>query len=338
MSRVINTLRFAITLVLLLASHGVAAQQPLSATAPNSVDWLFDPPTDEPVLRLAQNTQTLVDNPPPSAAEAQRGGPPRGRPGILQGIDLTADWAPRMEDDSLGRSSFSASVGVGVPPFVLGAPVLITPRVGLHLLDGPDQLDAPARVNDFELSIGTFKKLNDRWSARVAVNVGLYADDYSLDDADALRLSGMAFAIYEAAPMWQWTFGVVYLNRDDLSILPAVGLIHDRGDIRYEFIMPRPRIVWRLPQDASGAERSLYVSGEIGGGAWAVRRTDGTTDTLNLSRWGVLVGYETGAAFGVDAKCRYEFGYLFARDLEYAESGEEFSLDDSLVARVAWSY
>lgn len=337
MSRPLALYRFAAA-ALLLACLGAPASSAESEPTPDGTAWLFDPPTDGPAVRLAQNTQTLVDSPPPPAPSQRRGPPGGRRGGILQGVDLIADYAPRLDDDSLGRTSFSASVSVGVPPFVLGTPLMITPRVGLHLLDGPEQLDAPARVNDFELSIGTFKKLSDRWSASVSVNVGVYGDDYSLDDADALRLSGMAFAIYEATPEWKWTFGAAYLNRDDIAVIPAVGVIYDPGYVRYELIMPRPRIVWRLPQDASGVERSFYVSGEIGGGAWAVRRTDGTTDTLNLSRWGVLVGYETGSAFGAGAKCRYEFGYLFARDLEYAESGEEFSLDDSLVARVAWSY
>lgn len=300
--------------------------------------WVYDAQQPEPI-RLAQSTEAisrpaLLEPPKPTAGPARRG--------LLQSIDLTADWAPRFDDDSLGRSTLSASVGLGVPPFVFGAPVLVTPRAALHLLDGPDVTDAPATLNDFEVSFGTFKKLNDRWMARASMTVGVYGDDHSLSDSDALRVSGLAIAIWDYSPAWKWAFGVVYLNREDISVVPAVGVIHDRGAVRYELMLPRPRVVWRLPQGAEGNERSLYLAGELGGGAWAVRRDDGTTDTLNLSRWGLVLGYETksspaAGAWG-GAKRRYEIGYLFGRDLEYANTGEEFSLDDSLIVRVGWSY
>lgn len=305
------------------------------------MDYLFDEPAEAeaPPLRLAQSTEAISR---PAAEEAAPAPPTPGPPerGLFQGAELLAEWLPRIEDDSLGKSTFSASASFGVPPFVLGAPVLITPRAALHVLDGPTELDVPARLNDFDLSFGTFKKLSERWSARGSVSVGVYGDDHSLGSSDALRVSGFGVAIYEASPQWQWAIGAAYLNRDDLAVVPAVGVIHDRGDVRYELMMPRPRILWRLPQDAAGAERGVYLAGDLGGGAWAVRRPDGSTDTLNLAQWGVVLGYETQAGPGarLGGKRRYEVGYVFGRSLEYANSGEELSLDDSLVARAAVSF
>lgn len=313
---------------------------PIATAQQQQSPWISDRPLADPI-RLAQSTEAvsrpaLFDGPNRPQPAPQRG---PAKKGLLQGLDFTADWLPRMEDDSLGRSSLSASVSTGVPPFVLGVPLRITTRAGLHLLDGPDTIDTPSTLNDFELSIGTFKKLGPQWSARAAVTVGLYSDDHSFDDADALRMSGVGLAIYEAAPGWQWVFGVAYLNRDDISVVPAVGLIRDTGSIRYELTMPRPRVLWRLPQDAYGSERGVYVAGELGGGAWAVRRDDGTTDTLNLSRFGVLLGYEEKSLSPIGpATTRYELGYVFGRDLEYAESGEEVSLGNSLIARIGWTY
>lgn len=323
------------SLVLTLWASLAAAQQPTPPSAGVAVD---EPLFSEPI-RLAQSTEEVSRPAIFDAQNRQVAQNPRGERGLLQGINLTADWLPRLEEDSLGRTTLSASVSAGVPPFVLGVPLLVTPRAALHLVDGPDTIDTPSSLNDFELSIGTFRQLNQKWKARLAVTTGVYGDDYSLGESDALRVSGVGVAIYDAAPGWQWVFGVAYLNRDDISVVPAVGVIHDAGSVRYELTMPRPRVFWRLPQDEYGCERGLYVAGELGGGAWAVRRDDGSTDTLNLSRWGVLLGYESKAAGPLGpATTRYELGYVFGRDLEYANSGEEVSLDDSLIARIGWSY
>ena len=167
--------------------------------------------------------------------------------------------------------------------------------------------------------------------------MGVYGDDHSLDDSDALRVSGVGVAIYKASEKVQWAFGVAYLNRDDISVLPVVGLIYDLGWVKYELMMPRPRIVWRLsPECGDCEERAFYLAGEFGGGTWAVQRESGASDTLNLSRYGLLVGYEQTSPGGWGR--RFEFGYLFGRDLEYGIGGEEISLDDSLIARAGIFY
>ncbi len=294
-----------------------------------------------PVYRLAQSTEAIgmpaAAEPPSLAVESPADPAARG---IFQGVELNAGWMPRLDDDSLGHTNLSAAVSFGVPPLLYGTPLLITPRAGMHLFDGPNFIDVPSSVNDYELSFATFKTINERWSFRGSVSVGLYGDEDSLDDSDALRMSGFAAAVWKASEEWQWLFGVAYLNRDNLAAIPVAGFIRDCGNVRYELMMPRPRIVWSLPQDEAGSERAIYVAGDLGGGAWAVQRTDGTTDTLNLSSWGVGIGYETKAGPGalLAGKRRYELGYVFGRSIEYASTGEDLALDDSLVARVGWSF
>lgn len=320
------------------AAQDLPKRLPVSAT--DDPLWASDNDT-QPAYRLAQSTEAIgmpaVAEPPIDPIETPA--PPAAR-GIFQGVELNAGWMPRLEDDGLGHTNMSAAVSFGVPPLLFEAPILITPRAGLHLFDGPSTIDAPSSVNDFELSFASFKKFNDRWSGRASVSVGLYGDDYSLDDSDALRFSGFAAAVYQASEEWQWMFGAAYLNRDDLSVIPVAGFIYNAGNVRYELMMPRPRIVWQLPQDEAGAERAVYIAGDLGGGAWAVQRADGTTDTLNLSSYGVGIGYETKAGPGswLAGKRRYELAYVFGRSIEYENTDEDVSLDDSLVARVGWSY
>ncbi|MEQ8846831.1 DUF6268 family outer membrane beta-barrel protein [Botrimarina sp.] len=320
-------------------AYGVVGRMPPALEG--EAEWLVNVPNVEGV-RLAQSTEAVSRPDTNVGADPVLRTPPER--GLLQSIDLLADWAPRLEDDSVGRSTFSASVGLGVPPHLLGIPLLLTPRAAIHLVDGPADADAPPRLYDLDLSVGTFKQLGPRWSARGSVTTGVYGDDYSLGESDALRVSGFGIALWDAAPGWQWVIGAAYLNRDDIAVVPAIGVIHDRGDYRYEITAPRGRVVRRLPQSPYGEQRALYFAAELGGGAWAVRRADGQTDTLNLSRWGVLLGYESGPAAGGSPsaagawKRRYEIGYLFGRELEFADTEEEFSLDDTLIVRGGWSY
>lgn len=290
-------------------------------------------------IRLAQSSDFANAAADTSDTPAAIGGPPgaaRDR-GVLQGIDLVGDWSPRFDGgDGFGRSTLGATVKLGVPPpLVGGIPLLVAPRAAIHFVDGPSAIDVPSRLYDLEIGFRTFRKLSDRWNAMASVNVGVFSDDYSFDDSDALRPNGSVVAIYSASPTLQWVFGVAYLNRDDIPIIPAVGVIIDRGDVRYELSAPRPRIVWRRPS-AAGEERSFYLAGELGGGAWAVRRDSGVTETLNLSRFGLLAGCETAVVGGW--KRRYEFGYVFGQEIEYADSDETLDLGDSVIARVGWSY
>ena len=319
----------------------IRSQAAPGTVPPAQQDWIgphqAQTPIGPPAVRLAQSTE-FVNN---QAQAPIQSGPPAAAQGknrsIFQGFDFTADWAPRLEDDSLGRSTISANVKLGVPPpITFGTPTLVNARWGLHLLDGPSGIDVPSRLNDFEIGFRSFRKINDRWMINVGATVGVYGDDYSLGESDALRVSGSGVAIYKASDKVQWAFGAAYLNRDDISVIPAVGVIYDQGWIKYELMMPRPRIVWRLDPTSYCQERSVYLAGELGGGTWAVRRDSGVQDTLNISRFGILIGYEQKYASGIGQ--RYEFGYLFGRDIEYGIGGESIDLEDSLIARAALSF
>ena len=94
--------------------------------APDGSAWVFDPPAEPPVVRLAQSTEAVSR---PAIVEAPKAGPGVNvnKRGPLQSVTFVADWAPRLEDDSVGRSTLSASLGTGIPPSLLGTPILITP-------------------------------------------------------------------------------------------------------------------------------------------------------------------------------------------------------------------
>lgn len=300
-------------------------------------------------VRLAQSSDfaneatSPAQSPDAAAAPAEPATPPQDR-SMWQGIKLEGAWVPQLEGDSLGESDLSATVKLGLPMPVIGGPLLVSPRYGLHLLDGPpgDRLpagyDIPPRLHDLEVGFMTFRELGDRWLLNAGVTVGVYGDDSSLDAADALGVSGMVVGIYKQSPQVQYAIGAAFLNRDDLPVVPAVGVIYDTGAVKYELMMPRPRVVWRIPgAEGDPVQRSVYLGGELGGGAWAIQRLDGSTDRMNLSRFGLVLGWE---ARGPGRSVRSaEIGYLFDREIEFTNLEDfEVDLDNSLVTRIGVSF
>lgn len=273
--------------------------------------------------------------PPPSSL------PPGVRKGLFQKAFVTGTYIPQFEDDSLGFGDLEAGVVLGIPFFRVTAPLLITPRFAVHYLDRPAFPDLPSEVYDAEVSFRHLRKFGEGpWAMNAAVTLGQYSD-FEASDADAFRVTGQAFAVYESSPAMTWVFGVVYLNREDLSLIPAVGFIYEPNpNVKFDAILPRPRISWRLPSGAigSGSERLLYIGGEFGGGIWSIDRpSTGRQDLLTYNDYRLLIGIENKRGLGAISH-RLEFGYVFGRELEFSSATPDVRLDDSLFLRAGLTY
>ena len=78
------------------------------------------------------------------------------------------------------------------------------------------------------------------------------------------------------------------------------------------------------------------MPGSSGGGAWAVERTDGSADRLDITDWRVYLGVERKIVGGLSR--RIELGYVFGRTLEYESDGRQVHLDDTLMLRAGITY
>ncbi|WP_146396217.1 DUF6268 family outer membrane beta-barrel protein [Pseudobythopirellula maris] len=259
---------------------------------------------------------------------------PRGRPGMFQRFQWTGEWFPAIDGDpsALGVSSLGASVMLGAPlPFTDGH-LLITPRYEVNYFEGPTVTDMPPRTHEAAVEFGHIRLLSPRWMLNLSTSIGVYGDDHSLDSGDALRITGRAIGIYQATHEWQWIVGVVYLDRDDVPILPALGAVYKSGGFKADLLFPRPKLTWEL-----GGDSRVYLGGEFGGGSWAVARTGtGLTERADLLSYQLFAGVEQGVKGGWNR--RIEAGYAFGRELEYAESGTVFELDDTLFVRSGVTY
>ena len=276
--------------------------------------------------------------------------PPGTRKGMFQKAFVTGTWLPGLASDSLGVSNLEGGIVLGFPFFRRDTPLLVTPSFGVNWLDGPIgtvdpnglfATDLPARLYDAEVEFRHLRKFGDGpWAMDAAVTVGYYSD-FEKGSSDAVRVSGRAIGVYEGTPGTKWLMGVVYVNRAGLRVFPAVGVIHENPEagMRWDLVFPRPRVSWQLPGGipGSGDERWVYVGGEFGGGIWTIQQPRTLIeDELTYSDVRVLIGYERKIIGGLTR--RFEAGYVFARELEFASAAPEVDLDDTLFLRCGLKY
>ena len=100
------------------------------------------------------------------------------------------------------------------------------------------------------------------------------------------------FGAWEAREDLRVVAGVIYLDRYDVNLLPAGGLLWTPSDDRrFELIFPRPRLAWRI-KETSQAAQWVYLAGEFGGNQWAVRRDSGADDIVVYHDYRLLAGWE----------------------------------------------
>ena len=101
--------------------------------------------------------------------------------------------------------------------------------------------------------------------------IGVYSDFYSVT-SQSLRFTGKGLAVVKLSPHMTLKAGVWYINRVNIKLLPAGGLVWTPNpDIYFDILFPNPKVAKRLTTWGN-TEWWLYGRGEYGGGAWTVRR------------------------------------------------------------------
>jgi hypothetical protein len=195
-----------------------------------------------------------------------------------------------------------------------------------HLLSGPIETDMPARLYDFSISYQHRERLGV-FSYDVAGAV-VASSDFEGSSREGIRFPGHVVGFLSLGLSTELVFGIDYLDRGDVKLLPVGGLIMvPHPDVRLEVVFPRPRAVFRLT-----GEHQLYVSGELGGSSWAIERAGTMVDDLATYRdLRLCIGIQT-----VDEdndRTAVEIGYLFDRRLEYTSGSGDFFPGDTAMIR-----
>jgi hypothetical protein len=270
-------------------------------------------------------------NPPPPAPPG-----PGAKNGMLQRVILTETWLAGGDDPAaMGVNDIELKTVLALPVGCLATPLILTPGFGAHYFDGPVITDVPAHTYEAYLDIRWMRQLSPCVGIDVAVTPGWYSDFEQSSD-EALRIGARGTATIAVSPTLQIVLGAVYLDRDDVPVLPLGGIIWaPNPDLRLELVAPRPRIARRL-WGGCDVSHWLYVAGEFGGGAWAIERVGGAEDVLNYRDYRAILGWERTSVCGWSG--RVEAGYVFGREIEYQSGGPTFDVDDTCMLRAELSY
>ncbi|HEY1784866.1 MAG TPA: hypothetical protein VGG30_04925, partial [Pirellulales bacterium] len=262
---------------------------------------------------------------------------------FLQEARLRGAWLAPFGGNSskLGVTVTDISATFAIPVAFNQAPVLITPGAAGNWWNGPVSqapkfADLPPATYDTYIDAGWQPQVTPWLSANIGVRTGLYTDFHAVN-SHSIRIMGRGLGVITLTPTLQLAVGVVYLDRNLVKMLPAGGLIWTPNvDTRFELLFPNPKITrrWRTigTVDVWG-----YVSAEYGGGAWTIRRANGTSDDFDYNDIRVMLGAETFSQRGIHGN--FEVGFVCDRQLVY-RSGDpsRFDPSDTMMLRAGVAY
>jgi len=265
---------------------------------------------------------------------------------FLQEVRLRGAWlAGGTSADDMGVVDADLSATFAVPWVYNQAPFLITPGYSMHFFDGPIAPvtvppalgpDMPPRTYDAFLDFGWQPQINQWFGVNVGARVGVYSD-FSFVDSHSIRIMGRALGVATVTNEVQITFGVVYLDRNRIKLLPAGGVIWTPNpDARYEILFPNPKLARRLTTIGT-SDLWYYISGEYGDGSWTITREDGSHDSVDYNDIRVAIGLEEVSPAG--GRIFIEGGFVFDRELFYRSNNPPpFDLSNTVMVRGGISY
>ena len=201
--------------------------------------------------------------------------------------------------------------------------ISFTGGIGIHFLRGPTITPLESRIFDFIGGIQSRKTINDVFSYDLATSIGVYSD-FEGSARDGVRFPSHAVGFVDLG-LADLVFGVEYLDREDIKLLPVGGIVVRGEDIRAEFVFPRPRVDIAIDEAAS-----LFFKGNLAGGSWAIERPDESNDVFTYRAFEVTMGIQT---VGEESVSSVELGYVFDRSIEFRNTSFEESFGDAFIIR-----
>jgi hypothetical protein len=262
--------------------------------------------------------------------------PPGAKPGMLQQALFQVTELPKLGADGLGLTTLESTVTLGLPAPTVDSPLLVTAGFAGVLTAPPAGADIPGELFDGYVQARWLRKVGERLGVDLAVSPGWYSDFHN-DSSQALRITGHGFGAWEATKDLRVVAGVIYLDRYDINLLPAGGLLWTPADDkRFELIFPRPRLAWRIAERPR-ASHWLYLAAEFGGNQWAMQSNTGRDQIIIMRDYRLLAGWERRPG-KLGISWRIEAGWVTGRKVEYYLSDQPWlTPSDTLLVRAgAW--
>lgn len=275
---------------------------------------------------------------------------------FIQGITLEHTWLAGDGGTDLDQNDSDIAVTFALPIFPNPKnPLYVSPGFGLHLWDGPAfpdsyPADLPSQAYDAYLDVTWRPQFSEAFGMELALRPGIYSS-FDAINSQSLRLQGRGLGFIRLSPAWQLAIGAVYLDRLDIKLLPAGGLIWTPNEKnRLEFLFPKPKLSRYLMTAWTNTEWWIYATAEYGGGSWTIERAAETDplvaamdDQIDINDFRVMIGLEFKPTQNIDGNlpparrqyvAYFEAGYVFEREIIYrSQVPDEFNLPETFLLR-----
>ncbi len=264
---------------------------------------------------------------------------------FINNLTLKHTWLNGTTGNELDINDTEASTTFAFAniPFAT-QPLRITPGFIFHQWAGPGEpttADLPARAYSAYLGIRFLTDPSRPLQGEIDFRPGVYTDFQTLDD-DSLRFPGVGLIKYQLTERLQIKGGIEYLDRLQIQMLPAFGVLWTPSpQTRFDIYFPRPKLAQYFTT-VGNQDLWWYVGGEYGGGSWTIQRDSGLTDRIDYNDIRVFLGVEFGPAqrmSNADPIGFFDAGFAFRRQVIYANTPiDNFNPDNTFLVRAGVSY
>lgn len=268
---------------------------------------------------------------------------------VIQGPRFRHAYLGGDDDRELGINETDISVAVAFPNF-LGTtqPLYVLPSFSLQLWDGPKgppqpvTADLPAQTYGAFIDAGWESDRGQMVGAELGLRVGVFSD-FDTMNSNSLRIMGKGLVRYRITPALSLRAGVMYVDRLEIKLLPAGGLLWEpNSQTRFDLFFPNPKLS-RYWQTVGTQDFWVYAMAEYGGGSWTIERAvDGRSDQFDYNDIRLIAGFEWGDAEKIRVGRRTGFieaGWVLDREVLYRRRPQDnFRMTDTFMIRAGFGY
>ena len=259
---------------------------------------------------------------------------------LLDDLRIRETWTAASDGLDIGMNDIELGIDFQFPEF-LGTtqPLIISPQFALSLWDGPQgdpTRELPASVYGALVEAIWNSDPAYAWGASLSGSVGVFSD-FNAITTNSLRLQTLSYAWVRLTPQLMLKAGVNYIDRVELSLLPAVGLLWEPNpQTRFDIFFPKPKLARQFTMVGT-TEVWLYAAAEYGNGSWTVEHYSGSSEQVDINDIRVGIGIDWFAQSG--SRGMFEAGWVTARDVVYRyHPGESFSPKDTFFLRAGFAF
>lgn len=295
---------------------------------------------------------------------------------LFQDVRISHTWLHgKRSDQEMTINDTEVGTTMNIPNFFFsGQPVRISPVFVFHAWDGPVShpslpapplppapapptvaagmfpTDLPSRVYSTYLDFAWDPVITPQLGADLEASVGIYSD-FNAIDKHSLRFRGTGLFVLGLTPTVAVKGGVTYLDRLDVKLLPAGGILwRPNPQTYFDIYFPKPKLAQYL-YTVGNTDVWWYFTAEYGGGSWTVDRSqivdDGvggfTVASIGGDRRVDINDIRAGLGLEWTHQCGltgfFEVAYVWDRELVFASGAPaKHKLKDTIMLRGGVTY